>query len=264
MGLEELIAQMYNTNTNLPLGYGQMWNNTFKPAYDFQNQMGSNNANFQSSQGNNRAGIAQSGIGATGNIGSSAIGGYGGIAGLDAQAQQFNSLSPVLSGLMNQYAPAGSQALPGIRPMQQNYLGGYGNMVNQGYQNVNSQVQNGYGQMDQNQSQYGDAQDKTRQDFGDAFGKQMDKMPRNPWERQPVDEGAGGGGGGSGGGDNWGFGDDMRYQPVQQGQNPNNPNEAPSNGAVLYGQGAPTPKKAQPAQDAWAPGTGNGNNVYRF
>ena len=185
MGLEDLIAQMYAKNLDLPLGYGQMWNNTYKPAYDFQNQMGSNNANFQSSQGNNRAGIAQSGIGATGNIGSSAISGYGGVAGLDAQAQQFNSLSPVLSGLMSQYAPAGSAALPSIAPMQQNYLGGYGNMVNQGYQNVNSQVQGGYGEMDKNQSEYGNAQDKVRTDFGDAFRNQMGKMPKNPWEKAP-------------------------------------------------------------------------------
>lgn len=206
MGLEELIAQMYNTNTNLPLGYGQMWNNTYKPAFDFQNQMGTNNANFQSSQGNNRAGVAQSGIGATGNIaqsgigamgnlGSSAISGYGGVAGLDAQAQQFNSLSPVLAGLMSQYAPAGSQALPSIAPMKQNYLGGYGDMVNQGYGNVsnqvnqgygnvNSQVNSGYEQLDKNQSEYGDAQRGVRQDFGDAFRDQMNRMPKNPWENQ--------------------------------------------------------------------------------
>jgi hypothetical protein len=187
MGLEDLIAQMYAKNLDLPLGYGQMWNNTYKPAYDFQNQMGSNNANFQSSQGNNRAGIAQSGIGATGNIGSSAISGYGGVASLDAQAQQFNSLSPVLSGLMSQYAPAGSAALPSIAPMQQNYLGGYGNMVNQGYQNVNSQVQGGYGEMDKNQSEYGNAQDKVRTDFGDAFRDQMKRMPKNPWDNKAPD-----------------------------------------------------------------------------
>ena len=206
MGLEELIAKMYETNTNLPLGYGQLWNNTYKPAFDFQNQMGTNNANFQSSQGNNRAGVAQSGIGATGNIatagigamgnlGSSAINSYGGVAGLDAQAQQFNSLSPVLAGLMSQYAPAGSQALPSIAPMKQNYLGGYGDMVNQGYGNVNSQVNqgygnvnsqvnSGYGQLDKNQSEYGDAQSGVRQDFGDAFRDQMNRMPKNPWENQ--------------------------------------------------------------------------------
>jgi hypothetical protein len=209
MGLEELIAQMYNTNTNLPLGYGQLWNSAYKPAYDFQNQMANNNANFQSSQGNNRAGVAQSGIGATGNIaqagigamgnlGSSAISGYGGVAGLDAQAQQFNSLSPVLAGLMSQYAPAGSQALPNITPMKQDYLGGYGgmvnqgygnvsNQVNQGYGNVNSQVNSGYGQLDKNQSEYGDAQTGVRQDFGDAFRDQMKRMPTNPWNNKAPD-----------------------------------------------------------------------------
>ncbi len=129
MDLSGMIGSIYNTNMQLPLAYGNMYNNMYNPMYGYG----------QSQAGN----MAQ--------LGGQAMGLYGNLAGQQAsmyqselpfqmQQQQWNSLAPVLGGLLGQFGMGGGASISPINMSfnRPNVMSGYQGAVNSAYSNARS------------------------------------------------------------------------------------------------------------------------------
>lgn len=212
--LENLIGQLYQTNTQLPLAYGNLYNQAYQPYYgylqsqagnaanlggralDAQASLGGQNINAQSSLGgqniNAQASLGGSYMSNVGQLGSSAMGLYGNLAGQEAAMYQselpmqmemakYNSLSPVLAGLLGQ----GGMGSFDISPISMNFnrpdvMRGYqgavdrsygelGNAYQSGQQAANSAYQAGAGAA-------GRAYDQGRSAADSAYGQGMAGM----------------------------------------------------------------------------------------
>jgi hypothetical protein len=142
---------------------------------------------YAGQQAGNMASLGQQNIGTTGQIGQGAMSLYGNLANTQAgmyqselpfqmQSQMFNSLAPVLGGLLSQ---GGFGGLPSISPVQMNFnrpdvMSGYQGAVNRAYGSVG----NAYNQSVQNTKSYDDQ-------VGSMMADMMDKMPRAPYMQQP-------------------------------------------------------------------------------
>jgi hypothetical protein len=171
-----MIGQIYGQNQQLPLQYGGLYQNAYAPYFNYAGQ-----------QAGNMAGLGQQNIGTTGQIGQGAMSLYGNLANTQAgmyqselpfqmQSQMFNSLAPVLGGLLSQ---GGFGGLPGISPVQMNFnrpdvMSGFQGTVNQAYDKVG----NAYGQAVGNTQSY-DAP------VGGMMADMMDKMPTAPYMQKP-------------------------------------------------------------------------------
>jgi len=175
-GMLNTIAQIYGQNQQLPLQYGSLYQNAYDPYFKYAGQ-----------QGTNLAGLGQQNIGTIGQVGQGAMNLYGSLANTQAdmyqaelpfqmQSQMFNSLAPVLSGLLGQ---GGFSGLPEMSPIQMsfqrpNVMGGFNSTANQAYRNVN----NAYNQSVGNARAYDGQVDARMSDM-------MEKMPTPPYMNKP-------------------------------------------------------------------------------
>ena len=137
--LENLIGQLYQTNTQLPLQYGQMFNQAYQPYYSYlqsqagnaanlggrgidaqaslggqninaQASLGGQNINAQSSLGgqniNAQASLGGQYIGNAGQLGSSAMGLYGNLTGQEASMYQSELPMQMEMAKYNSLSPA--------------------------------------------------------------------------------------------------------------------------------------------------------------
>jgi hypothetical protein len=180
MDLTGAISQIYGINANLPLQYGGMYQNAYDPYFDYAQQ-----------QGNNLAGLGQQNISTAGQVGNAAMGLYGNLANTQAsmyqselplqmQSQMFNSLAPVLGGLLQQ---GGFGGLPEISPVQMSFnrpdvMSGFPGVANQAYGAVN----NAYDRGVETARAYDDS-------FNQRFDDMLSKMPAMPggggWQGTP-------------------------------------------------------------------------------
>lgn len=175
MALEDLIGNIYQQNMQLPIAYGGLYNQAYSPYYQ-----------YLGNQANNQTSLGTSFMGQMGNMGSQSMGLYGQLSGqqsdmyrselpIQFEEQKYNSLAPVLSGLLGQFEGFGNiPAISGIsmkydRP---NVMAGYQGAVDRAY----GGVQGAYDQSSKNAGQYD-------QEFRGAFGTMMDRMPAPPWAR---------------------------------------------------------------------------------
>jgi len=175
-GMLGMIGDLYKTNAQLPLQYGGMYQNAYAPYF-----------NYASQQAGNMSSLGQQNIGTTGQVGQGAMNLYGSLANTQAgmyqselpfqmQSQMFNSLAPVLSGLLGQ---GGFGDLPGLSPISMKFnrpdvMSGFQPTVNQAYGNVG----NAYNQSVQNTQSYDDK-------VGSVMADMMDKMPTAPYMQKP-------------------------------------------------------------------------------
>jgi hypothetical protein len=119
------LTNLFGMVSQLPLSYGGMYSNAFQPAYGYYGQ----------------------GAGNMTNLGGQSMGLYGSLAGQQAQMyqselpfqmeqQKFNSIAPVLGGLLNQWGGGGGNF--GFAPISMQYnrpdaMSGYGGVVNNAY-----------------------------------------------------------------------------------------------------------------------------------
>jgi len=182
-----MIGQIYGQNQQLPLQYGGLYQNAYAPYFNYAGQQAGNMAGLGQQNIGTTGQIGQQNIGTTGQIGQGAMGLYGNLANTQAgmyqselpfqmQSQMFNSLAPVLGGLLSQ---GGFGGLPGISPVQMNFnrpdvMSGFQGTVNQAYDKVG----NAYGQAVGNTQSY-DAPG------GGMMADMMDKMPTAPYMQKP-------------------------------------------------------------------------------
>lgn len=175
MALEDMIPGLYNTNVQLPLQYGNMYQGAYSPMFQ-----------YLGGQAGNMASLGNNYVGQMGSLGTAGMGLYGNLAGQQAQMyqselpfqmemQKFNALAPALSGLLSYGGFGGA----GISPISMNFnrpdvMSGYKGAVDTAYKGVNS----GYDRAVQNTSQY----DAPTYGF---FGDMMDKMPYAPFMPHP-------------------------------------------------------------------------------
>lgn len=112
--LESLIGNIYGQNLQLPLAYGGMYQTASNPLFQYYG---------------NQAGNMTS-------IGNQSMGLYGTLAAQDMDAQRYNSLAPVLSGLLGQFGGFGGGNF-NISPIRSG-MGGYAGVVNRAYQQAKS------------------------------------------------------------------------------------------------------------------------------
>jgi hypothetical protein len=150
MGLIGNLAQQQN---QLPLQYGQMYQNAYAPGFNYFNNQAQNMTN----------------------LGGQSMGLYGNLAGQQSQMyqselpfqrdmQMFNSIAPVLSGLLGQ----GGMSLPAFSPINMQFnrpdvMGGFQGVVDNAYKQTKG---------------YDGA-------VGGMMADQMDKMPVAPYLQQP-------------------------------------------------------------------------------
>jgi hypothetical protein len=168
MDLSGMIGSIYNTNMQLPLQYGNMYNNMYNPMYGYG----------QSQAGN----MAQ--------LGGQAMGLYGNLAGQQAsmyqselpfqmQQQQWNSLAPVLGGLLGQFGMGGGASISPINMSfnRPNVMSGYQGAVGNAYSNAR-----GYdGWMQNNFTQHSGMMPQMPQPQGGGGGQTFGGyVPQNP------------------------------------------------------------------------------------
>lgn len=172
--LEQLIGNIYQTNSQLPLAYGGMYANAYSPYFQ-----------YMGNQAGNMAGLGNTYLGQAGQMGQASMGLYGQLAGQQAQMyqtelpiqyemQKFNALSPVLSGLLGQ---GGFDGLPSIGPVNMSFsrpdvMAGYQGAVDRGY----AGVKDAYGAATSGVRSY-DGQ------FAGGFADMLDKLPAAPYAR---------------------------------------------------------------------------------
>jgi hypothetical protein len=190
--LENLIGQLYQTNTQLPLQYGQMNNQAFAPYYSYLQSQAGNAANLGGQNINAQASLGNQYIGNAGQLGSSAMGLYGTLAGQEAGMYQselpmqmemakYNSLSPVLAGLLGQGGMGGFNISPISMDFNRpNVMRGYGRTVGNSYDQLgraygtgSAAANDAYGQGMQGMQGY----DET---MGGAFADNLDRLPSAP------------------------------------------------------------------------------------
>jgi hypothetical protein len=193
-----MIGQIYGQNQQLPLQYGGLYQNAYAPYFNYAGQQAGNMAGLGQQNIGTTGQIGQQNIGTTGQIGQGAMSLYGNLANTQAgmyqselpfqmQSQMFNSLAPVLGGLLSQ---GGFGGLPSISPVQMNFdrpdvMSGFPGTVNQAYGSVNnaanqaySKAGNAYGQAVNNTQSYDDR-------VGGMMADMMDKMPTAPYMQKP-------------------------------------------------------------------------------
>lgn len=177
--LENLIGQVYQTNSQLPLQYGQMYNQAYQPYYGYLQSQAGNAAQLGTSLGGQY-------IGNAGQLGSSAMSLYGNLAGQEAGMYQaelpvqmemakYNSLAPVLAGLMGQ----GGLGSFNISPISMNFnrpdvMGGYQGAVDRSYSELGNSYNKSYGQGMGGMRGY----DRT---MAGAFADNLDRLPQAPY-----------------------------------------------------------------------------------
>lgn len=129
MGLEDMIGSIYNTNMQLPLAYGNMYNNAYGPMYG-----------YGQSQAGNMAQLGGQSMGLYGNLAGQQASMYQSELPLQMQQQQWNSLAPVLSGLLGQFGMGGGQSISPINMSfrRPDVMSGYDSAVNNAYSNARS------------------------------------------------------------------------------------------------------------------------------
>ena len=117
------LVNLFGQVSQLPLAYGGMYSNAFNPMYGYYN----------------------AGAGNQTNLGGQAMGLYGNIAGQQAQMyqselpfqmeqQKFNSVAPVLSGLLSQWGGGNYNFSPiNMQYNRPDAMSGYGGAVNNAY-----------------------------------------------------------------------------------------------------------------------------------
>lgn len=169
MVLDSLIGDIYRSNQQLPLAYGDQTNKQFSPYYAFLAQ--------QANQlGNNQGNIGQGGVSGATSLGNASLGLYGQLAGLQQQQQQFNSLAPVLGSLLNQFGGPGGFNLPAISAIG-DPMAGYQGATSGAYGQLGNFMNTAYGQNDAASKQFG-------QQFEDVFNRQAGMMPQMPATNQ--------------------------------------------------------------------------------
>jgi len=208
-GMQQLVGQL----AGLPLQYGSLTQSAYQPFF-----------NYAGSQANNMAGLGQSYLRDTGAIGQGGMNLYGSLANNQAQMytselpfqmeqQQFNSIAPVLSGLLGSFG----YNVPDLSPISMSYnrpdiMSGYGSAVQGAYGALN----NAYDRSVQN-AKYMD------QPFMQMQADMMDRLPAAPFTQptEPADPQGGGSqgapqGGGSQGAPQGGPPQAPSYRPAQQ------------------------------------------------
>lgn len=166
--------------TQNPIQYGNLFNEQFRPAYEF---LGNQQSGLQQAQGqiglagtqgatsigtagqaqagalaglgvegntaigttaaNNSADIGQSNINAMTSVANSGMGLYGNLSQVEMGKQRFNALAPMLQGLLSQ---SGFGQLPQFQPIQYNPMSGYGGVMGTAYDQVGRAGDNAYRQ----------------------------------------------------------------------------------------------------------------------
>jgi hypothetical protein len=156
MALEDMIGSIYQTNMGLPLQYGNLYNNMYAPMYG-----------YGQSQANNMAQLGGQSMGLYGNLAGQQASMYQSELPFQMEQQKFNSLAPVLSGLLGQFGMGGGGG--GIGPINMSFkrpdvMSGYQGAVNNAYSNARSY--DGW--------------------MNDNFSNHMDKMPKMPQAGGPA------------------------------------------------------------------------------
>jgi hypothetical protein len=191
MAMEDLIGQLYQYNMGLPLQYAT-------PYFSFLNNQAGNMAGMGNAYQNNVGSIGNQAIGTYGSMGNQAMGLYGQLAGQQAQMYQselpvqmemakYNSLAPVLSGLLGQFGGFGGS---NISPISMSFdrpdvMAGYGGAVDNAYSQLGKATFGAYRNAD---NAYNRAYGDTNR-IGDQFGEQWNNLQRRAFPNQ------GGGGG---------------------------------------------------------------------
>lgn len=137
--LESLIGSIYGQNLQLPLAYGGMYQTASNPLFQYYG---------------NQAGNMTS-------IGNQSMGLYGTLAAQDMDAQRYNSLAPVLSGLLGQFSGFGGGGF-NISPISSG-MRGYQGVVDRAYRESRN---------------YDD-------DMASAHRDMMSNLPKAPYMTQP-------------------------------------------------------------------------------
>ncbi len=197
-GMLGMIGDLYKTNAQLPIQYGGMYQSAYAPYFNYASQQAGNMSSLGQQNIGTTGQIGQQNIGTAGQIGQGAMNLYGSLANTQAgmyqselpfqmQSQMFNSLAPVLSGLLGQ---GGFGDLPGLSPISMKFnrpdvMSGFQPTVNQAYGSVNNaanqaygNVGNAYNQSVQNTQSYDDK-------VGSMMADMMDKMPTAPYMQKP-------------------------------------------------------------------------------
>lgn len=112
--LESLIGNIYGTNLQVPLNYGDMYMKAQSPLFG-----------YYGNQANSMAGLGQNSM----NL-------YGSLAQQSADSSRFNALAPALSGLLNQFSGFGGGGI-NIGAMS-DPMSGYQGVVNNAYREARS------------------------------------------------------------------------------------------------------------------------------
>lgn len=112
--LESLIGNIYGTNLQVPLNYGDMYMKAQSPLFG-----------YYGNQANSMAGLGQNSM----NL-------YGSLAQQSADSSRFNALAPALSGLLNQFSGFGGGGIS-IGAMS-DPMSGYQGVVNNAYKEARS------------------------------------------------------------------------------------------------------------------------------
>lgn len=128
MAIEDLIGNIYSTNMQLPLQYGGMYTQMYNPMYD-----------YGQSQGNNMTQLGGQSMGLYGNLANTQASMYTAELPFQMEQQKWNSLTPVLGGLLGQFGMGGGAIAPIQMNMQRpNVMSGYHGAVNNAYNNARS------------------------------------------------------------------------------------------------------------------------------
>lgn len=190
--LESLIGQIYQQNTQLPLAYGNLYNQAYQPYYGYLQSQAGNAANLGGQNINAQASLGNQYIGSAGQLGSSAMGLYGNLAGQEAAMYQselpmqmemakYNSLSPVLAGLLGQ----GGMGSFNISPISMNFnrpdvMRGYQGAVDRSYNQLGSAYGAGSGAASNAYNQGMQGMQGYDETMAGAFAANLDSLPRRP------------------------------------------------------------------------------------
>lgn len=198
MALEDLIGTLYGLNLEMPLKYGQQTMQANQPLFGYITGQAQNATSLGNTLQNNAGSMGQTYANQAGSIGNNAMNLYGSLANTQAgmyqaelpfqmEQQKYNSLSPVLGGLLS-YGGMGDF---NIAPISMNYdrpdvMRGYQGTVDRAYKGVDDAVNRGYAE---NNSAYNTAQRGMQnydQRFFGAHRKMMKSLPRPPQPKRPA------------------------------------------------------------------------------
>lgn len=128
MGIEDTLGSMFNTALQLPVAYGGMYNNAYAPMYG-----------YGQSQGSNMAQLGGQSMGLYGNLAGQQASMYQSELPMRMEMAKYNSMMPVLQGLLSQYGLGGMAG--SFQPISMEFnrpdvMGGYQGAVNGAYSNA--------------------------------------------------------------------------------------------------------------------------------